>query len=95
MYLEDVGEVAQVEDVVELDGGGQEGVRHAVVQRDGAVHHRRAHLDDAAVEGALLQVLRQDAVVDAVKSRATCRSTGAYKMFITWPAVQASSTIPS
>ena len=34
-HLEDVGEISQVEDVVELDCGGQEGAGDALVQGQG------------------------------------------------------------
>ena len=34
-HLEDVGEISQVEDVVELDCGGQEGGGDALVQGQG------------------------------------------------------------
>ncbi len=34
-HLENVGEVSQVEDVVELDGGGEEGRGDALVQGQG------------------------------------------------------------
>ena len=56
---------------MKLDSRRQEGVRHFAVQRDGAVHHRRHHFDDATVKAALLQVLSQDAAVNAVEGRGT------------------------
>ena len=67
-YLEDVAEVPQVEDVVELDGGGQEALRHLLVQRERRLHDAVTHLHDRVGElvDRTAQVLMQDRVVDGV-----------------------------
>ena len=66
-YLENIGQIAQIEHIVELDGGRQECLRDLLVQIQRTLHHvvgqllqRRANADD-------LQMLRDDAVVDGVQ----------------------------
>ena len=54
---------------MEFDGGGQEALRHLLVQRERRLHDAVAHLDDGVgelVERAA-QVLVQDRVVDGVQ----------------------------
>ena len=65
--LEDVGEVSQVEDVVELDGGREERGGDLLVERQRAVHQHRRHLLDGLREVVLYEVLRQDVVVDRMQ----------------------------
>ncbi len=67
-YLEYVGEVAQVEDVVKLDGGGQEGCGDALMEGQGQLHQLRAALLQNGWESLTAQMLTQDAAVDSVQS---------------------------
>lgn len=67
-YLEYVGEVTQVEDVVELDGGGQEGCGDALVEGQGQLDQLRAALLQNGWESLAAQMLTQDAAVDGVQS---------------------------
>lgn len=66
-YLEYVGEVAEVEDVVELDGGGQEAGGDALVESEGQRDQLRAALLQGRGEAVSAQVLAQDAAVDGVQ----------------------------
>ena len=66
--LEDVGEISQVEDVVELDGCRQEGSGHLCVHGDGGVDQRAANLLHWLREFVLLKMLQQDVAVDRVQS---------------------------
>ena len=63
-YLEDVGEIPEVEDVVELDGGGQEGCGHLVVERQRTLDQVRRELLHGARKARLGEMLTQDAGVD-------------------------------
>lgn len=38
-YLEDVGEITEIEDVVKLDSSGQEGGRYFLVESQGSRNH--------------------------------------------------------
>lgn len=67
-YLEYVGEVSQVEDVVELDGGGQEGRGDALMEGQGQLDQLRAALLQNGCESLAAQMLTQDAAVDGVQS---------------------------
>lgn len=66
-YLEDVGEVSQVENVVELDGGGEEGGGDALVHGQRQLDQGADALQQGAVEAFALQVLRQDGRVDGAE----------------------------
>ena len=67
--LEDVGEVAQVEDVVELDGGRHEDLRQFRVEVQGRVHHVGARLphEEGELVARRVQVVGQDGIVDGVQ----------------------------
>ena len=52
---------------MELDGCGQEGRGHLVVQHQGAAHQVGAVFLHGSREGAVRQVLTQDAVVDGAQ----------------------------
>ena len=63
-HLEDVGEVAQVEDVVELDGGGQEGGGDALVEAQRQLHQGGRAALQLGAEARSAQPLGQDGGVD-------------------------------
>lgn len=68
MYLEDVGEVTQVEDVVEFDGGGQEGGTHTLMKRQSQLDELATAFLKHGAESLATQVLAQNAAVDGVES---------------------------
>ena len=55
-HLCDAGQLAQVELVVELDGGRQEVVHDVAVQLNCSIHQLARQLDDFRVKALLLQV---------------------------------------
>lgn len=75
--LEHVGQVAQVEDVVELDGRGQEHLGALVVHGQRGRHHVVHQPPDGRVEAVLRvgEVLRQDLRVDGAE-RLVVREAG-------------------
>lgn len=78
-HLIDVGEVAQVEVVVELDGRGQEGGGHAVVQKEARFHQVFEHMRLLHVGrefARMQQMLLQNARVDGVQSVLTGEGHG-------------------
>lgn len=66
-YLEDVGEVSEVEDIVELDGGGEEGGGHTLVESQSQLDQRGATLLEGGAEALATQVLRQDGGVNGAQ----------------------------
>lgn len=66
-YLEDVGEVSEVEDVVELDGGGEEGGGHTLVESQSQLDQSGATLLEGGAEALATQVLRQDGGVNGAQ----------------------------
>lgn len=64
IYLENVGQVSQVECVVKLDGCGQEAVSHPVVQADGGLNHSGSTSLNRHAEELLLQVAVEDLAED-------------------------------
>lgn len=64
IYLENVGQVSQVERVVELDGRGQEAVIQLVVQSDGGLNHGGSTSLNRRAEELLLQVTLEDLAED-------------------------------
>ena len=67
-YLENIGEISQVEDVVELDGGRQEGGSHFVVQCQSAQYEGRGIFLDRLRETGHLEMLREDLGIDGHQS---------------------------
>lgn len=67
MYLEDVGEVTQVEDVVEFGGGGQEGGTHTLMECQSQLDKLGAALLNHGAESFATQVLAENAAVDGVE----------------------------
>ena len=63
-YLEYVGEVSEVEYVVELDGGREEGGGDLLVQGEGCVHQLLRVLLHLAREASTGYVALEDAEVD-------------------------------
>lgn len=70
VYLINVGQISQVEDVVKLNGGGQEDGRHASVHRERQVRDELCALDYGRRELSRVacQVLAQDVVVNVEQS---------------------------
>ena len=66
-HLEDIGQIPEVEYVVELDGRGQEVVGHLAVEGDGGLDRCRASLQNRGAEGLLLQVATQNLAVDGLQ----------------------------
>lgn len=66
IYLENVGQVSQVECVVELDGRGQEAVSQLVVQTDGGLNHSGSTSLNRRAEELLLQVTLEDLAEDGL-----------------------------
>lgn len=66
-HLKYVGEVSQVKDVVELDGGGEEGGGDALVQSQGELDQGGAALLEDGAEALASQVLRQDGGVNGAQ----------------------------
>lgn len=60
IYLENVGQVSQVECVVKLDSCGQETVSHLVVQADGGLNHSGSTFLNCHAEELLLYVTVED-----------------------------------
>ena len=67
-HLEDVGEVSQVEDVVELDGSREEGGGDLGVECKCTLHHLRRELLQLLRESANVEVLRENRGVDVLQS---------------------------
>lgn len=66
-HLEDVGEVSEVEDVVELDRSGEEGGGDVLVHGQGHLDQGWAALLQGHSEALPFQVLRQDGGVDGAQ----------------------------
>ena len=79
IYLEYVGEVTQVEDVVELDGGGEEGGGDTLVEGQGELHQLRGALLQRRAEALPAQVLAQDAGVDGVEGVCAREAQGKHR----------------
>lgn len=75
-HLEDVGEVPQVEDVVELDCSGEEGGGEPLVQGQGYLHQGGAALLQGGAETLSSQVLRQDGGVDGAQGLGSGKGQG-------------------
>lgn len=67
IYLEYVGEVTQVKDVVEFDGGGQEGGTHTLMKCQSQLHKLGTAFLKHTAESFATQVLAQYAAVDGVE----------------------------
>lgn len=68
IYLENVGQISQVECVVKLDGCGQEAVSQLVVQADGGLNHSASTPLNRRAEELLLQVTVEDLAEDGLLS---------------------------
>ena len=67
LYLEYIGEVSQVEDVVELDGGGKEGRCDLLVEGQRCVHQLLCVLLNLAGETSTHDMALEDAQVDCTQ----------------------------
>ena len=67
---------------MELDGGGQEALRHLLVQGEGRLDDAVAHLHDGVRElvQRAAQMLVQDRVVDGVKRLGARETDGRYRV---------------
>lgn len=83
-HLEDVGEVSQVEDVVELDSGGEEGGGDALVQGQGQLDQGGAALLQGSAEALSFQVLRQDGGVDGAQGLGSRKRQGKDREVALW-----------
>lgn len=66
-YLEDVGEVSEVEDVVELDSGWEEGGGHTLVESQSQPDQSGAALLEGGAEALATHMLRQDGGVNGAQ----------------------------
>lgn len=67
IYLEQPREITQVEDVVELIGGGEEVLEHGVMEGYSCLHHRWTRPNHRWAERKPLQVEAQDRAEDGAE----------------------------
>ena len=70
--MKDVGEVSQVEDVVELDGSWEERGGDLGVECERTLHHLWSELLQLLREATNVKVLREDCRVDVLQSVHAC-----------------------
>ena len=68
LNLEDVGQISQIEDIVELDGSRKEGLRNFVVKDECGANHGSCLLLNAKREAVLLEMLTQNVRVHVRQS---------------------------
>lgn len=70
-YLEDVGKVSEVEDVVELDSGGEKGGGHTLVESQSQLDQSGTALVEGGAEALATQMLWQDGGVNGAQGLVT------------------------
>lgn len=82
--LEDVGEVSEVEDIVELNGSGQECLGDPAVQCQSSLDHLSGEPLHRAKEAGEGQMLRQDAGVDSRQGFLVGEADGEHSKVALW-----------